>query len=105
MIEDQPFIDCNIWEINMFPKKGDEYNYYTINNIFYYNSLTDKTFERSTAGLIYQIPENIIKNENKNFILKNKDYIIKNKCPVIKKQLINGEDVWSIDLNETNITL
>lgn len=99
------FIDGNIWEINMFPKYGVHYNYYVINNIFYYNSLTDKTFEKSVAGLIYQIPENIIKDENKNFILKNKDYIIRNKCPVIKKQIINGEDIWSIDLNEANITL
>lgn len=99
------FIDDNIWELHMIPKYTPFFNYYIINDIFYYNSLNDRTFERSTAGMFWRVPEKIIKPENRKFVIENKDYFIKRKCPIIKYEIINKEDIWSIDLNEANITL
>jgi hypothetical protein len=117
------FIDGNIWEIDAYQKNGVEYNYYTLTNIFYYNSLEDKTFTKFLSHmrtkpfiyiLTYQIPQQIIngleiewKIEDKNhvlygyktikdFIIENKNYIIKNKHPIIKR---NINDKWSVDLN------
>ena len=88
----------------MIPKYTLSYNYYIINDIFYYNSLNDRTFERS-GDMFWRIPEKIIKHENTKFVIENKDYFIKRKCPIIKYEIIDNKDIWSIDLNEANITL
>jgi hypothetical protein len=112
----EAFIDDNIWEINQFPKSGVNYNYFTIKDIFYYNSLKDKTFDRSNNTGAIQIPEKLILglylinyvNSNsiyygyksiKEFILDNKNIIIKNKYPIMKREIIDTEEKWSIDLN------
>jgi hypothetical protein len=112
----EAFIDDNIWEINQFPKSGVNYNYFTIKDIFYYNSLKDKTFDRSSKTGAIQIPEklilgldliNYVDNNSiyhgcksiKQFILNNKDIIIKNKYPIMKREIIYTEEKWSIDLN------
>jgi hypothetical protein len=111
----EAFIDGNIWEINQFPKSGVNYNYFTIKDIFYYNSLKDKIFDRSNNTLAIQIPEklifgldliNYVDNDSiyygyksiKEFILDNKNIIIKNQYPIMKKE-IKGEEKWSVDLN------
>lgn len=112
----EAFIDDNIWEINQFPRSGIFNNYFSISNIFYYNSLNDKTFEKVNSVAAIQIPEKLIKgldinlNNNKktilygyksvkDFVLKNKDIIIKNKCTIMKKEIIGTEEIWSVDLN------
>jgi hypothetical protein len=122
----QSFIDCNIWEIDMYSKMGVEYNLYSLTNIFYYNSLEDKTFDKSSSNmrkkpriymLSFQIPEMIIKGIDnkwiiqdknhplygyetiKNFVLTNKKILIKNKCHIIKRKVINMKEEWSVDLN------
>jgi hypothetical protein len=112
----EAFIDDNIWEINQFPRSGIFNNYFSISNIFYYNSLNDKTFEKVNSVAAIQIPEKLIKgldinlNNNKktilygyksvkDFVLKNKDIIIKNKCTIMKKEIIGTEEMWSVDLN------
>jgi hypothetical protein len=110
------FIDGNIWEINLKPRHGVNYNYFTIKNIFYYNSLNDRTFERSNTTDDIQIPEkiilgldliNYIDNDSiyygyksvKEFILGNKDIIIRNEYPIMKREIIGIEEKWSVDLN------
>lgn len=120
------FIDGNIWEINMFSKIGVEYNLYSLTNIFYYNSLEDKTFDKTSSNMrktpniclvLFQIPEMIIKGIDnkyniedkdhplygyetiKDFVLINKEILIKNKCHIIKKEVVNMEEKWSVDLN------
>jgi hypothetical protein len=112
----EAFIDGNIWEINQSPKSGVNYNYFTIKNIFYYNSSKDKTFDRSNDTGAIQIPEKLILGLNlinyvdndsiyygyksiKEFILDNKDIIIKNKYPIMKREIIYTEEKWSVDLN------
>jgi hypothetical protein len=110
------FIDGNIWEINLYPKYGVNYNYFKIKDIFYYNSLNDITFERSNTTDDIQIPEKIILGLDlinyvdsdsiyygyksvKEFILDNKDIIIRNEYPIMKREIIGIEEKWSVDLN------
>jgi len=112
----EAFLNEYIWEINLYPKYGVNYNYFNIKDIFYYNSLNDRTFERSNTADVVQIPEKLISGLNlikyvdkdsiyygyksvKEFILVNKDIIIKNRYPIIKKEIIEIEEKWSIDLN------
>ena len=112
----EAFIDDNIWEINQYPKNGVNYNYFTIGDIFYYNSLKDKTFNKSNEKGQIQIPEKLISGLGlinyvdkssifygyksvKKFILDNKNIIIKNQYPIMKREIIGIEENWSVDLN------
>jgi hypothetical protein len=112
----EAFIDDYIWEINQYPKSGVNYNYFTIKDIFYYNSSKDKIFDRSNNTGAIQIPEklilgldliNYVDNNSiyrgcksvKEFILNNKNIIIKNKYPIMKREIIDTEEKWSVDLN------
>jgi hypothetical protein len=107
------FINENIWEINQFPRIGYRYDYYTLNDIFFYNSLEDTTFEHQNKTACVQIPEskilglgskfNIPYNEKKcsvkDFVLENKNIIIKNKLPIIRRIYENETENWYCDLN------
>lgn len=110
----EAFINENIWEINQFPRCGYIYNYFTLNDIFFYNSLNDRTFEKENKTATVQIPESLIESLDINitysklhngkitvreFVLANKDIIIKNKYPIIKKEIKNNRETWSCDLN------
>ena len=119
-------IDSNIWQIDLFSKNGIYYNYYALTDIFYYNSLKDRTFYKAAGNINkspylhltrLEIPEKLIKdiyvrlniNDKNNvmygyetirdFVLINKNIIIKNKYSIIKKQIINDKEEWSVDLN------
>jgi hypothetical protein len=110
-----PFIDEYVWEIHQFPRCGVHYNYYPINDIFYYNSAEDRTFSRENKLACVQIPENQIVNLNltvfdvpelsktpisvKEFVHKYKDVIIRNKYPIIRKQIFDNRETWICDLN------
>ena len=48
------FLDCNIWEINQFPKFGHRLDRYTLANIFHYNS---DTYSYQSNNFYIQIPE------------------------------------------------
>jgi poly(3-hydroxyalkanoate) synthetase len=109
----EAFIDGNVWVIEYFPVEGVSYNYHMLNNIFYYNSLQDRTFEKYENKIF--IPEKFISglysnlysenellkgyNSVKDFVIDNKDIIIKNKCFIMKKDIINFRERWSVDLN------
>jgi hypothetical protein len=124
----EAFINCNIWEVDSNSRQGIKWNYYPLINIFFYNSLEDKTFDKSLSNITkepyihlvkFQIPENIIKeldviwniNEKdhimygyktiKEFIFVNKDIIIKNRYPIIKREYdrLDEKENWSVDLN------
>jgi hypothetical protein len=110
-----PFIDGYVWEILQVPRCGAMYNCFPIKNIFYYNSLKDRSFENENNGPCLQLPESIIKNVNlsirypylndnyrfivKDFVYKHKDIIIKKQYPIIRKQIIDNKEVWACDLN------
>jgi hypothetical protein len=104
------YIDGYVWEILHWPKCGVSYDYHTIHDIYYYNSLEDRDFSRENKIACIQIPEDKILNINNNlnmkelteekisvkeFVRKHKDLIVKNKYPIIRKQ---GE-IWYCDLN------
>lgn len=109
----EAIIDGNVWVMEYFPVEGVSYNYHMLNDIFYYNSLKDRTFEKY-ENKIY-IPEEFISglylnvysehellkgyNSVKNFIIDNKDIIIKNKYFIMKKDIIDLQEKWSVDLN------
>jgi hypothetical protein len=111
----KPFIDGYIWDIHQFPRCGVHYNYYPISDIYYYNSLKDRTFSRENKIAVVQVPEEQIHNLKigifdipqisktpisvGEFVHKHKDVIIKNKYPIIRKQIINDIESWICDLN------
>jgi hypothetical protein len=110
-----PFINGFIWEIHQYPRCGVHYNYHPLANVFFYNSLEDRTFEKENKIAVVQVPEEKILNIKlgmydipqlsetpitvRDFVHKNKDVIIKNKYPIIRKQILNNEESWICDLN------
>jgi len=110
-----PFINGFVWEIHQFPRCGVHFNYHPISDIFYYNSLEDRTFSKENKVACVQIPEEQIIGLNfgiydipqlsdkpvsvKEFIHTNKEIIIKNKYPIIRKQVTLDKELWICDLN------
>lgn len=90
-------LQCNIWEINQFPRYGTNYNRYTIANIFEYDSNTE-VYQSNNFNI--QIPEFEIEasDEVKSFINKYKDSVIKNMIPVLVLLNIKGEERWVLDI-------
>jgi hypothetical protein len=113
----EAFIDGNIWKINLHSKNGVFYNCFPLRDIFYYNSLKDKTFDKCSEIPQIQIPEKLISGLGlinyyvdkssifygyksvKKFILDNKNIIIKNQYPIMKREINEEEEKWSVDLN------
>jgi hypothetical protein len=110
-----PFINGFVWEIKQFPRCGVHYNYHPINDIFFYNSLEDRTFSHENKVACVQVPEEQIININlgiydipqisekpitvKDFVHKHKDTIIEKQYPIIRKQILNNKESWICDLN------
>jgi len=92
------FLNCNIWEINQFPKYGNALNRYTLATIFEYNS---DTVAYQSNNFKLQIPEFCIKisESDKKFVLKNKEYLIKNKIPFLILLNSNDQENWMVDLS------
>jgi hypothetical protein len=109
------FINDYVWEIMQVPRCGAMYNCFPIKDIFKYNSLQDRTFDRQNDGPCLQLPQSIIKNVNlsiryphlnnnqkfvvKDFVFKHKEIIAKKQLPIIRKQIIDNKEVWICDLN------
>jgi hypothetical protein len=77
------FIDENIWEFNMFPRTGQNFNKYTLADIYHYNSETTERYNQPKQNI--QIPESLIlgKKADKEFIVKYKDLIVKHKFAIV----------------------
>lgn len=88
------FINENIWEFNVFPRSGSNFNKYTLSDIYYYNSEVDERYNAPKQNI--QIPESLIlgKRRDKEFIVENKEFFVKNKFFVIIN--IKGEQ-WAIN--------
>lgn len=92
------FLNCNIWEINQFPRYGSRLNRYTLASIFGYDS---DTIEYQSNNFMIQIPEFEIKmtEEQRVFINKYKDSIAKCNIPILSLLNIEEEEKWVVDLN------
>lgn len=91
----EPFLNCNIWEVQQYPKLGDNFDFYLLSDIYHHNSLNINEKKQQSAYIM--IPEFLMGNlENKDIVIKNINEIISKQIPVIKK--INDE-TWVIDLS------
>ncbi len=92
---EKPFLDCNIWSVHLINQPYIEYNFYLVENIYHYNSLTTGIIVFNPNCI--QIPEFEIKNLH---LLDGLDYDIINKytIPILHKH----EDRWTIDLRIYN---
>ena len=94
--ENEPYLKCNMWEIKQYPRFGEYFNYFVLNDIFYHNSLGEVNEEKQQSSYII-IPEPLLGNpQHRDIVFNNIDEIIDNKIPIIKK--INDE-TWVIDLS------
>lgn len=92
------FLNCNIWELNKFPRYGVNYDRKTLARIFYYNSET-KEFQNNNINI--QIPEFEIRatDAEKEFVNKYKDEIIRKNLPIVVHVIDNnGKDFWKLDI-------
>jgi hypothetical protein len=95
LLPSEPYLNCNIWEIQQYPKSGKNYDFHLLHDIYYHNSLIINEQKQQSAYIM--IPEFLIGNlEHKDILIKNKNEIISKKIPVIRK--INDE-TWVIDLS------
>lgn len=91
-----PEINENIWEIHVWPRCGENFDFYLINDIYFYNSLTNH-FEDGKQSIYIQIPESLLVGE-KDFIsqvIEKKNYIVENRIPILRKI---DEENWAVDL-------
>jgi hypothetical protein len=85
------FLNCNIWSVHLLKQPYIEHNFYSVANVYYYNSLN--------SGIYYfdlecvQIPEFEIRNIN---LLDNIDFDFVNKYSI--PILYRDKDGWKIDL-------
>jgi len=94
------FLDCNIWNINRYPRYGtavSNYNRRTLADIFYHNSLENK-FQNNNFSI--QIPDFIIEasQEEKEFVYKYKERIIRLNLPIIVLEVTAEGEKWKLDL-------
>jgi hypothetical protein len=87
----EAFLDCNIWSVNLTRQPYIEHNYFLVENIYYYNSLssgiTNFNFECA------QIPEFEISDIH---LLDGIDYELINKYQI--PILCKNDTFWKIDL-------
>jgi hypothetical protein len=90
------FIDCNIWELNQFPKYGKNFNKYTLANIFHHNS---QQLSYQSNNFFIQIPEFELQGTRRqlNFINNYKEILIREKIPVVMLIQIRGIESWVVD--------
>jgi hypothetical protein len=91
------FLECNIWEINQFPKYGEKLNRYTLANIFPYNS-NCKVYQSNNFYI--QIPEfEIQATEHEKLVInKYKEIMVRNRIPFIVLTRYKDNDIWKVDL-------
>lgn len=87
----EPYVDCYIFEVMQWPRYGEHYNYYVLNDIFYFNSLIGASPDKANSRYM-KIPEHYILNAEMEKVLEQKDRIIGK--PVIRK--INEQN-WTFD--------
>jgi len=93
---DNAFIDGYVWEVKQWPRAGEKFDFYQLNDIYYYNSLSSD-LENKKQSVYIQIPELLIDGkENIEFVRNNLKEIIENNIPVVKR--INDE-TWVCDLS------
>lgn len=87
----QPFLNCNIWSVNITEAHGE---FYYVEKVYHYNSLESGMLYFSTSSV--QIPEFQIKNIHLLNTLSDSDYENINKyyIPILRNQLL----LWEIDL-------
>ena len=97
MSDDEPFLNCYIWEIKQYPRFGKEFKYFLINDYYQYNSLTDIREDKQLSPYI-QVPENFVKcsDKDKQIVLEKLEEIVQNKIPILK--YINDQ-YWEVDLS------
>lgn len=85
------FIDENIWEINMFPRYGKDSNFYTLLDVYYYNS--EECAKLNSPKQTIQIPESKIigLQRDKEYVFSNKKYFIENNIPIV---YTDSDDNW-----------
>jgi len=90
------FLNCNIWQINQFPRAGTAKNIYTVNSIFAYNS---DTTDYINNAFYLQIPEFEINATEKQSSIINKylNKIIDLKIPILKNVVNRNGEFWVID--------
>ena len=89
------FLNCNIWSVNLVNQPYIEHNFFLIEKVYYYNSLTSGIIVFNPSSV--QIPEFEIKDLH---LLDELDYDFINKytIPILYK----NEDSWKIDLTIYN---
>ena len=88
-----PFLDCSIFSVHNLAVTEDDF--YMIENVYYYNSLTSGIVEFKQTTI--QIPEYEIQDL---FLLNTIDTNIINQhgIPVLKRVIGLNEEYWKIDL-------
>lgn len=89
-----PFLDCNIFSVHNLPITEDEF--YMIENVYQYNSLTSGIFHFTQTTI--QIPDFEIKNLH---LLNEVDTHIVNKygIPILKRIININPEIWEINLS------
>ena len=90
----EAFLDCNIWSVNLTGQPYIEHNFFLVENVYYYNSLTSGIVVFNPNCM--QIPEFEIKNLH---LLDGVDYEFINKHTI---PLLYKDDSWKIDLTIYN---
>jgi hypothetical protein len=87
-----PFLDCNIFSVHNLPVTEE---FYMIENVYHYNSLTSGIIEFKQTTI--QIPEHEIQNLH---LLNTIDTNIINQygIPILKRVIGLDEEYWKIDL-------
>jgi hypothetical protein len=91
----EAFLDCNIWSVHLINQPYIEHNFFLVENVYYYNSLTSGIIVFNPNCM--QIPEFEIKDLH---LLDQVDYgrINKYTIPILYKD----NDSWKIDLTVYN---
>lgn len=91
-------LNCYIWVVGAIPNKQ---NLYPLKDIFFYNSLEDRTFSHqndlSSYSFEVQIPEIVIGKLDKNiseYVYNNKQQIVNSKQPMLKHFNGKWEYIW-----------
>lgn len=90
-----PFLDCYIWSVHTTNQPYMEHNFFLVEKIYYYNSLTTGIIVFNFECM--QIPEFEIKDMH---LLDGLDYNVINQYSI--PILFKDKDCWRIDLSFYN---
>ena len=91
----QAFLDCNIWSVHSINQPYIEHNFFLVEKVYYYNSLTSGIIVFNPNCM--QIPEFEIKDLH---LLDQIDYDLINKYTI--PLLYRDDKSWKIDLTIYN---